>query len=156
MLENLLPDFKSLKQHKRTKSLSNWRPEDSNAAIARIPSYLEAIFTVPEEVTEKDYNATLPFVEPNKKYTTPHSLSKLDEFSLSALNRGAADPNNLYYKPEVQNLGPRLAKRDDAFSNFVVLKLLNILPVKMDLFLQRNSSINDMVVYPHSSCIKYV
>lgn len=155
MLHNLLPEFKTIKRQKNFSKQANWRPEASNPCTAQISSCLEHEFTKPEPILDY-YEEPLPAAEPNKKYTTPLELSKLDESQISAVNRGVNYVDSFNYTSEVKRLGPKLAKRDNAFSNFLVLQLMNVLPMKLDLFLQRNSAINDFVVSPHSSCLKYV
>jgi hypothetical protein len=151
-MDNLLPSIKSaIAQRPEDKTLS-WRPADAHPKTGRVSTFLESEFTKETTIKVVYGQNVLPSLPPNEKHVEK-SLFPTDESPLRSALREIPDRPKLVFVPP-PSLTRKTVLKDLSNGNCLMLKMINTLPMTMDLFVQKKLTISNTTVYPMRQCVR--
>lgn len=152
-MNNLLPSIKNtITQRPEDKNLS-WRPADAHPKTGRVSTFLESEFTKETTIKVIYGQNILPSLPPNEKHVKK-SLYPSDESPLKAALSEVPDRPRLVFVPP-PSLTRKTILKDLSNGNCLLLKMVNTLPLCMDLFVQKKLTISTTTVHPFRQCIRY-
>jgi hypothetical protein len=156
---NILPTFKSIKKiEEKRKKDSEWNFENANPATARISKMLEEIITK----TQTDYSTPvyseniLPVSEPNVRHVNRKTLADLDTTLLCKSERDIIVEKQISYNVSSAVVNKTHRNSVSNLKNVLALRLVNSLPTAIDLFIQKDTSIQNSFIYPNDITLRYL
>ena len=160
IMQNILPQAKTGRLiDKKAQKLNSWRPADANAITGKIPASLQSEFTVEKIHVQRYTENKLSQKPPNEKYVDPLVVARIAEEGPSAISksqRGVADTPVIDYTPPKLTHYGRPKEKNTGVANYLILRMLNILPSPMDLFVQKERSIQSSVSRPNSVSVRTI
>lgn len=154
---NLLPDIKKSISNSTNKGLNeSWSVKNAHPKTGKISQYLRSEFTEEIQYIKPKYQVnTNPIKEPNERHVVKYFNE--DQNHKSPLNSeecGIADVPQIIFSPP-KSLTHKTIDYDSGINNCLIVKLINSLPLCMELFVQKKSNITNFTVYPNFQSIRY-
>ena len=140
-----------------SKKYGEWKPEAANAVTGKIPQSLQSEISIEKKFVQRYSDNKLPDAQPNEKYADKRTIAKIAESGPSAIcesQRGVADTPEIRYEPPKLTHYGKPREKNTGVANFLVMRMLNLLPVSMDLFVQKELSIQSSVTKPRSVSVR--
>jgi hypothetical protein len=155
---NILPSSKSASLvDGYSKKYGEWKPDAANAITGKIPQSLQSEISVERKFIQHYSDNRLPEAQPNEKYADKRVIAKIAEGGPSAISvsqRGVADAPEIRYEPPKLTHYGKPREKNTGVANFLVMRMLNLLPLSMDLFVQKELSIQSSVTKPNSVSVR--
>ncbi len=152
-MNNLLPNIKKKITHPPEDKNLSWRPADADPKTGKISSFLESEFTKVSTVKLIYGQNVLPMRPPNERFVEENIFMEKDESPLRAALRETRDLPKLHYIPP-PSLTRKTILKDTSSGNCLILKMINTLPMCMDLFVQKKLTISTTTVFPMRQSIR--
>jgi len=146
---NLLPDVKRSIVSRGEDKNASWRPAEADPNTAKISYVLEQeLSEVPISKREIYAENKIPQKEPNIRHLANQHCIKTgtETTALSKLERGTADKPDIIFVPPPSLTRKTIISVESA--ECFILKMINTLPVCMDLFFQKKNSLSSGTLYP--------
>ena len=154
-MNNLLPSIKKSITNRADDKNASWRPADANPVTGKIPYFLESEITKESTIKVSYGQNVLPMKEPNQRHIEQTVFGTSEDSPLKAALREKADKPRLLYVPP-PSLTKRTIIKDTSSGTCLMLKLINALPLCMDLFVQKKLTISSTSVFPMRQCVRSV
>lgn len=152
-MNNLLPTIKPTITHRADDKILSWRPDDAHPKTGKVSLFLESVFTKETTIKIIYGQNVLPSLPPNEKHIEK-SIIPSDESPLKAALSEVADRPRLVFVPP-PSLTRKTIIKDMSNGNCLMMKMINTLPICMDLFVQKKLAISTTTVCPMRQCIRY-
>jgi hypothetical protein len=164
-MQNLLPPLKTDYVLEKTKQRIEWKPFEADPTKGKIPLSLNYLNKKEIEETYETAINKLPLPEPNIRLISSNVLSEMENSPLSISERGIDELPIISFsitKNRQQDILVKSISKSPIENNNsgvkknynLVLNMINDLSVEMDLYYQRVSSINNIIVFPQSNCLR--
>jgi hypothetical protein len=153
-MNNLLPTIKPTITHRADDKILSWRPDDAHPKTGKVSLFLESVFTKETTIKIIYGQNVLPSLPPNEKHIE-NSIIPSDESPLKAALSEVADRPRLVFVPP-PSLTRKTIIKDMSNGNCLMMKMINTLPICMDLFVQKKLAISTTTVCPMRQCIRCV
>lgn len=154
IMNNLLPVIKPTITHRAEDKNLSWRPADAHPKTGKVPYFLESEFTKKSTIKVLYGQNVLPTKPPNEKYIESN-LFPHDESPLKAALSEVPDRPRVVFVPP-PSLTRKTIIKDMSNGNCLMLKMINTLPLCMDLFVQKKLTMLTTTVLPMRQCIRYI
>lgn len=154
-MNNLLPSIKKKITHPPEDKNLSWRPADAHPRTGKVSSFLESEFTRVSTIKTVYGQNVLPMRPPNERFIEANIfVEKEEESPLKSALRDTADRPRLLYIPP-PSLTRKTVLKDISSGNCLILKMINTLPMCMDLFVQKKLTISTTTVFPMRQSVRY-
>lgn len=154
-MHNLLPTIKKTITHRADDKNQSWRPDDAHPVTGKVSYFLESEFTKKSTIKITYGQNVLPMKPPNEKHADAALYMPKDMSPLKSAMMDFQEASRLIYIPP-PSLTRKTVIKDTSSGNCLILRMINTLPMCMDLFVQKKLTISTTTVIPMRQCTRFV
>lgn len=150
-MNNLLPTIKKTITHRAEDKNQSWRPADAHPITGKVSYFLESEFTKESTIKITYGQNVLPMKPPNEKHADLALYTQKDMSPLKSAMQDVMDITKVIFIPP-PSLTRKTIIKDTSCGNCLILRMINTLPMCMDLFVQKKLTISTTTVLPMRQC----